>query len=71
MIDWITDHFDYYDDRDEDEYSEPDEDDEWECAFGERCLVPHFIHQRSECYTVEMAQAWEEEQYEQGTTKDT
>ena len=37
------------------------DDDEWECEFGERCLVPHFIHSRSECYTVEIAQAWEEE----------
>lgn len=66
MIDWLTDHFDYYDERDEDEYSEPDEDDEWECAFGEHCLMPSFIHRRSECYTVEMAQAWQEE-YEKET----
>jgi hypothetical protein len=55
----------YYDE----DYYHPDEpnviveeDDEWECEFGERCLVPHFIHPRSECYTVEMALAWEEEQ---------
>jgi len=37
-----------------------DEDDEWECAFGEHCLMPSFLHRRSECYTVEMAEAWEE-----------
>jgi hypothetical protein len=65
MIDWLTDHFDYYPgDRDDDwvdDYEEEDED-EWECEFGAGCLVPHFIHRRSECYTVEMAQAWQEEQ---------
>lgn len=63
MNDWLTGHFDYYDDRDDgSEYHEPDEDDEWTCEFGERCLMPSFIHRRSECYTVEMAEAWQAEQ---------
>jgi hypothetical protein len=51
----------YYDNDYKDEYSEPDEDDEWACEFGERCLMPSFTHRRSECYTVEMAQAWQDE----------
>lgn len=46
---------------DEDDF-EDDEEDEWECEFGERCLVSSFTHRRSECYTVEMAQAWRDEE---------
>ena len=38
-----------------------DEEDEWECEFGADCLMPSFLHRRSECYTVEMAEAWERE----------
>lgn len=47
------------DDIDDDLDPDWDDDDEWVCEFGERCLVPHFIHLRSECYTVEMAEQWE------------
>ncbi len=43
-----------YDDSD-------DEEDEWGCELGEDCLMPSFIHRRSECYTVEMAQVWQDE----------
>lgn len=45
----------------EDEYEDED-DDEWECEFGADCLMPGFYHRRSECYTVEMAQSWQDEQ---------
>jgi len=70
MIDWITDHFDHYTPLDEVEedneldYDGPDgaPDDEWECEFGNQCLMPSFHHRRSECYTVEMAEAWWNEQ---------
>ena len=64
MIDWLTDHFDYYPgDCNEDEEPEydPDDEDLWECEFDDKCLMPSFYHRRSECHTVEMAQAWEEE----------
>ncbi len=54
---------------DEDDWLETDEsrtpdddDDEWECEFGDKCLMPSFLHRRSECHTVEMALAWQEEQ---------
>lgn len=51
----------WVDDEDWEDERDPDwDDDEWECEFGERCLMPSFIHRRDECYTVEMAQAWEE-----------
>lgn len=63
MIDWLVDHFDYYPgDRDDDDWMDEHNEDEWECVFGTNCLNPHFIHRRDECYTVEMAQAWQEEE---------
>jgi hypothetical protein len=63
MIDWITDHFDYYpDDCNDDEWVDDCEDaDPWECEFGGDCLMPSFLHKRSECYNLEMALAWQEE----------
>jgi len=36
--------------------------DEWECEFGERCLMPGYFHRRDECHTVEMAEQWADEQ---------
>lgn len=52
----------WVDDEDWEDERDPDwDDDEWECEFGERCLMPSFIHRRDECYTVEMAQAWQDE----------
>lgn len=47
-------------DEEEDDFD--DDEDEWECEFGANCLVPHFVHRRSECYDMEMALAWQEEQ---------
>lgn len=38
-----------------------DDEDEWGCEFGPDCVIPHYFHRRSECYTADMAQAWEEE----------
>lgn len=35
-----------------------DDDEEWECAFPDRCLMPSPLHSRSECYTVEDAEAY-------------
>lgn len=64
MIDWIADHFDYYpDDRDDDDWIDEHIEDEWECAFGVDCLMPSPIHRRDECYNLEMALAWQEEQH--------
>jgi len=48
--------------QDADESRVPDDEDEWECEFGERCLMPSYFHRRDECHTVEMAEAWMEEQ---------
>lgn len=54
---------------DEDDWAddyEPEEDDDyedqWECCFPDRCLMPSYNHMRSECYTREMAEAWMDEQ---------
>lgn len=44
-----------------DESRASDDEDEWECEFGADCLMPSFLHRRSECYTVEMAEAWADE----------
>jgi hypothetical protein len=67
MIDWIADHFDYYPgDCDDDEWMDGAEDeDPWECEFGAHCLMPSFLHRRSECYNLEMALAWQEEMNDQ------
>lgn len=56
--------WDYYGDEPGIDYVNTwfDDDDDWECEFGAACLVPHFVHHRSECYTVEMAQDWQDEQ---------
>ncbi len=62
IADWLSDHFDYYDEDDEADYEEDDDEDEWECAFGVRCLMQSVPHLRSQCYTREMAEAWREEQ---------
>jgi hypothetical protein len=63
MIDWLSDHFDYYPgDRDDDEWmNDYDQEDEWRCEFGVHCLMPG-EHMRSECYNLQMAQAWQDEQ---------
>jgi hypothetical protein len=50
-LDWL--------DQDEFRYVEPeDADGEWKCS-DERCLNPHIIHRRSECFTREDAEALE------------
>ena len=53
-----NDDIDWEDERDPDRA----DDDEWECEFGDKCLMPSFYHRRSECHTVEMAQAWRNEE---------
>lgn len=58
---WIDDE-DWEDERDPDW----DEDDKWECVLGAECLVPHYFHRSSECYNVETALAWQEEQEREG-----
>lgn len=40
-----------------DEGMEDDQED-WECAFPDECLMPSPLHHRSECYTVEDAEAY-------------
>jgi len=62
MIDLLTDHFDYIDDDWDDDDRDSEDDDEWECCFPDRCLIPHFHHQRSECYDLEMAESLAEEE---------
>lgn len=57
--DWAD---EYDPDDGDDKYDYYDEEDEWGCEFGEHCLMPSFVHRRSECYTVEMAEAWQDEQ---------
>ena len=47
----------YFEEEFEDDYDPSNferDSDEWECAFGDDCLNPHFNHLRSECYTAEM-----------------
>ena len=43
-------------DRDEREYLIPEDDEEneeqWECAYPGRCLMPDPLHHRSECHTI-------------------
>lgn len=47
------------DDCDEDQLEALAEDDEqWECAYPGKCLMPSPDHHRSECYTVEDAEAY-------------
>jgi hypothetical protein len=31
---------------------------EWECAYPDKCLMPSPVHLRSECHTVEDAEAY-------------
>jgi hypothetical protein len=47
----------------DDDWNDDDsgDEDEWECCFPDRCLVPHFDHHSSECYDLEMAEALHEE----------
>jgi hypothetical protein len=52
-------------DADESEYGPDDDEDPWECEFGADCLMPSFLHRRSECYNLEMALAWQEEMNDQ------
>lgn len=60
------DEFDHYTDPSEVEedneleYDQPDNnsEDEWFCELGEHCLIPHFYHRSSECYTRKMAEQW-------------
>lgn len=55
---------DYIDpfDRDPDDDEEGIEDDaeadQWECAYPGACLMPSPDHRRSECYTIEDAEAY-------------
>lgn len=42
---------------DEQEAMEDDQED-WECAFPDKCLMPSLLHHRSECYTVEDAEGY-------------
>jgi hypothetical protein len=35
-----------------------DDDEDWECAYPDKCLMPSPLHHRSECYTVEDAEAY-------------
>ncbi len=51
---------DDWQDADESRVSD-DDDDEWACEFGERCLMPGYFHRRDECHTVEMAEQWADE----------
>lgn len=44
------------------ELEEDDWADEWGCEFDDDCLMPSYDHKRSECYNIEMALAWQEEQ---------
>lgn len=39
---------------------------EWGCCFPDRCLMPSYDHLRSECYDVEMYEAWYKEQTKNG-----
>ena len=40
-----------------DEAMEDDQED-WECAYPDKCLMPSPLHHRSECYTVQDAEAY-------------
>lgn len=35
-----------------------DDDEQWMCAYPDKCLMPSPDHHRSECYTVEDAEAY-------------
>jgi hypothetical protein len=35
-----------------------DEDDEWDCAYPDKCLMPSIYHLRGECHTVEDMEAY-------------
>lgn len=35
-----------------------DDDEQWECAYPGECLMPGISHHRSECFTVEDAEAY-------------
>ena len=35
-----------------------DDQEDWECAYPGKCLMPDPFHHRSECYTVEDAEAY-------------
>lgn len=41
-------------------YSEDAENERWTC-IGKGCLCPHVPHMRAECFTLEMAEAWEKD----------
>lgn len=43
-----------------------DEQDDWECAYPDKCLMPSPLHQRSECYTIEDAEAYYAEAMRKG-----
>lgn len=40
------------------EVVDDDDEDEWECAYPDKCLMPSPFHQRSECHTVEDMEAY-------------
>lgn len=35
-----------------------DDEEDWECAYPDQCLMPSPTHHRSECYTVEDAESY-------------
>lgn len=56
--------WDYYDEDDDFSGYEPRwfaDDDDWGCCLGDECLMPSYDHRASECYNVEMAEAWADE----------
>lgn len=60
---WCEDYIDPFDRApDYDFVIAEDDDDSWECAFPDRCLMPSPDHHRSECYTVEDAEAYHAEE---------
>lgn len=57
---------DGFDDGNDDEYENylresERRNEEYTCQYGDRCLCPHFMHHRSECFTVEMAEQFAQE----------
>jgi hypothetical protein len=53
--------YEIYDEPWEIERDVDDERDSWGCVLGAQCLMPSYDHRASECYDVEMAEAWANE----------
>jgi len=51
----------YFDDEFDDAERDFSDEDEWECQFPERCLMPSVDHRRDECFDLEMAEAMHHE----------